>query len=55
MGKRVRWGKKTTEVSEFVLEDPEDNSLRNFRRSTLAAEFQIMNSLECQDKEFEVD
>lgn len=48
-------GIKTTEVSESVLEDLEDNSLRNFRRSTLATEFQIMNSLECQVKEFEVD
>ena len=39
-------GSRTTEVSKFVLDDTEDASLRNFRRSVLVAEFQIMNILE---------
>lgn len=39
-------GSKITEVSKFVLENMEDASLRDFRRSVLVAEFQNMNILE---------
>lgn len=49
MRKRMKQTIKS-EVSQTVLEDTEDISLRTFRRSILVTEFQIMNSLECQDK-----